>query len=182
MNCYKCFVYTCFLLLACFARGTASEAAKYDGPMMEGTKLEIIRSDDGVVTSRMLADRLLQYENGDKVYPAGIYVEFYDTDKRCISATLTASKVYYYAERDIYELKGDVEIKSHEGQKQLNTEELYWNVGDEELYTDKFVRIETEEELLMGQGLSARQDLSQYSVSAPQGFVHVESMEHLSKE
>lgn len=177
MDCGKYFFYTLLLSVTCFSKATASESDKYDGPMIEGTKLEIIRSDEGVVTSRILTDKLLQYENGDRVYPEGVYVEFYDTDKKSIAAILTANKVYYYAEKDTHELKGDVEIKSYEGHKQLNTEELYWDSSTEEVYTDKFVRIETEEELLTGKGLRAKRDLSQYNVLTPQGFVLVESVE-----
>ena len=176
MNHYRCFVYTFLLLVICFAKSTASESEKYDGPMIESTKLEIIRSDDGVVTARILTDKLLQYQNGDRIYPEGIYVEVYDTDK-AISAIISANTVYQYAEKDVCELKGDVEIKSYKGKKQLNTEELYWNISTQEVYTDKFVRVETEEELLTGKGLTAKQDLSHYSVLAPQGFVSVEIVE-----
>lgn len=160
----------------CFAKSTASESTKYDGPVIEGTQLEIIRSDDGVVIISILTDKFLQYQNGDRMYPEGIYGTFYDTDKS-ISAILSANTVYYYAEKDVYELKGAVEIKSYKGKKQLNTEELHWNIGTEEIYTDKFVRVATEEELLTGKGLTARQDLSRYSLLVPEGFASVEAAE-----
>lgn len=155
----------------------ASDSEPYQGPILEGTKLEIIRSEEGVVVTRLCADKLLQYNNGDGVYPEGIYVEFYDADSQTISAILTAGQVYYYAAQDTYELKDGVEVKSYEGHKQLHTKKLYWNFNTKEVYTDQFVTIETETELLTGYGLRAKRDLSQYSILAPQGLVSVESLE-----
>lgn len=89
--------------------------------------------------------------------------------------TVSANTAYQYMDKNIYELKGAVEIKSYQDKKQLNTEELYWDLTNKEVYTEQFVKIETKEDLLTGYGLVAKQDLSYYSILEPQGFANVES-------
>ncbi len=146
-------------------------------PILETTELAVIYSDQGVVVAQVEAAKRLQYENGDVIFPEGIYGIFYDKNKQ-ISGTLSANQAYQYVDKEIYELIGDVEIKSYQDQqkRQLNTEELHWNLNNKEISTDTFVRVEGEEELLTGYGLFAKQDLSYYTIARPEGFVHIESI------
>ncbi|OJW67256.1 MAG: LPS export ABC transporter periplasmic protein LptC [Candidatus Amoebophilus sp. 36-38] len=166
-----------FLNTSLATTGTTEEK-KQEIPLIESTTLEVLYSDEGVVVAKMTTEKRFQYENGDSIYPVGMYVELYDKEKNIIG-TLRANTVYQYANKDIWELKGDVEVKGYKDgdEKQLNTEELYWDQKAKQIYTPKFVRIETENELLTGYGLSAMQDLTYYNLSAPQGFVNIDSTE-----
>jgi len=171
----NCF-YALFLISMAFTPARDGEPEPLLEPiMLETTELDLLYSDKGVVTFRLQATKRLAYENGDIVYPEGIYGMLYD-EAQNITMTLSANKAYQYVDKNIYELQGDVEIKSYQGNKQLNTEALYWNLTDQEIYTDKFVRIETAEELLTGHGLVAKQDLTYYSISSPKGFGNMESI------
>ncbi|MEM7383177.1 MAG: LPS export ABC transporter periplasmic protein LptC [Bacteroidota bacterium] len=170
------FFYVLLLSAACLEPNIASESSRYDGPIIESTGLEIVRSDAGAVAARVRVDKLLQYKNGDKVYPEGVYAEFYDTDKKSMAIILSANQACYHAEKNIYELQGDVKIQSCEGHRQLSTEALYLDLNHEEVFTEKFTNIATDKELLTGSELRAKQDLSQYSVLALQGFVSMASM------
>ena len=51
-------------------------------PLIESTELEVLYSSEGKVVAKMTTDKRLQYENGDVVYPVGIYVECYDEHKK----------------------------------------------------------------------------------------------------
>jgi LPS export ABC transporter protein LptC len=170
-----CYIFTFPISLA------LDEPAK-NLPVVEGTQLEVLYSVEGKVVGKITTPKRLQYRNGDEVYPDGIHVEYYDEHKTIVGE-LRANTVYHYVSNKQWELKGDVEIKRFQDEKniQLNTEEAYWNVEDEKIYTDKFVRIETNTELLLGYGLQAKQDLSLYSIQMPQGFVEDE-LESLSNE
>ncbi|MGI8599360.1 MAG: LPS export ABC transporter periplasmic protein LptC [Chitinophagaceae bacterium] len=75
----------------------------------------------------------------------------------------------YDKENDLYAGKGDVVLKSFEKEQQLNTEELYWKQSEQNVFTDKFVRIESEGEILTGEGLTAKQDFSSYRILKPTG-------------
>lgn len=144
-------------------------------PFMESTKLELLYSRGGKVVVKIVTPKQVQYKNGDALCPDGIYAECYDEHKKVVTE-LRANTFYKYADSQQCELKGDVEIKTFQEGKciQLNTEEAYWNLDDENIYTDKFIRIETDTELLLGYGLQAKQDLSFYSIQMPQGFVEDE--------
>jgi LPS export ABC transporter protein LptC len=144
-------------------------------PILESYHTELLCSEQGVVRYRLFTERALHYANGDRTYPEGMSIEFYESNKK-VSATGRANSVYFFAEKNVYAFRGDVELKSLHDKRQLNTEELHWSPETETLYTDKFIRIETEEELLTGEGLIAKQDLSYYSISRVQGLLNVQSI------
>jgi LPS export ABC transporter protein LptC len=171
-------IYVILYWVFSFLPSWATESQEAASPLIESTELEVLYSSEGKVVAKMTAEKRLQYENGDVVYPIGIYVECYGEHKKLV-ATLRANTVYQYTDREQWELKGDVEVKGYQDgeETQLNTEEAYWNLKDKQIYTDKFVRIETKNELLTGYGLQAMQDLSSYSLSMPQGFVQVDEKE-----
>jgi LPS export ABC transporter protein LptC len=141
-------------------------------PLMESTDVEILYSSQGIVLTKIYTAQMVQYENGDKFCPAGMYATCYDKEKKIIG-TLRANTVYHYANSDLWELKGDVEVKGYyKGEdQQLNTEELYWNLKTKEIYTDSFIRLETPNELLTGKGFQALQDLSYYTLAMPEGYI-----------
>ena len=64
---------------------------------------------------------------------------------------------------------GNVKLESIQKHQKLTTEELFWNRKDKQVYTDKFVIIETGEDVLHGQGLTAAQDFSTYRILKPTG-------------
>ena len=114
------------------------------------------------------AAKLLRYENGDEEYPEGIYVEFYGKDT-VITSTLEGDKAYYTKETDEYQAVGNVKLESLKNQQKLSTEELFWSRKDKQVYTEKFVIIETKEDVLHGEGLTAAQDFSSYRILKPTG-------------
>ena len=153
---------------------TPEQDQVHDIPILESSHIELLCSEQGVVKYRLFTAKALRYENGDCTYPEGIHIEFYESNNKVVTVTGSANSVHFFAEKNIYEFRGDVELKNLRDMKQLNTEELHWSPEHEILYTDKFIRIETEEELLTGEGLTAKQDLSYYTIFKPQGRLNVE--------
>ncbi|MCG8340244.1 MAG: LPS export ABC transporter periplasmic protein LptC [Cytophagales bacterium] len=164
-----------FILMGAFTESAAMVLEQYKGPIIEASKIETLSSDSAVVTTRMRAEKSLEYENGDREYPEGIYIEFYEGDS--IASTLTANKAYYYSKEDLYKGEGNVEIKNYAKEEQLNTEELYLDPKEEKIFTDKFVRVETKGDILMGEGITASQDFSWYKISKPTGVINVKQIE-----
>ncbi|MFM2428279.1 MAG: hypothetical protein RL012_163 [Bacteroidota bacterium] len=154
---------------------TAEQDRAYGVPILESSHIELLCSEQGVTKYRLFTEKALHYENGDRTYPEGVHIEFYDSNRK-VSATGRANSVHFFAEKNVYACRGDVELKSLRDKRQLNTEELHWSPETETFYTDKFIRIETEEELLTGEGLTAKQDLSYYSISKMRGLLHVKSI------
>jgi LPS export ABC transporter protein LptC len=150
-----------------------NERGVYDGAFQEVEGLHLWYSDSAVVRLMVEADKMMEFENGDQEYPMGIYVEFYDKDT-VTTSTLKADKGYYTKKTDLYQAVGNVKLISFKKNQKLNTEELFWNVKEEQVYTDKFVIIETEDDVLHGEGLTAAQDFSSYRILKPTGELGLE--------
>lgn len=145
----------------------------FEGPMLELYNIRTLYSDSMVVRMIMNAATQLEFESGDREFPDGILIEFLEADGS-ISSTLTANVAYYYKETNLYKAVGDVEVKGYETNEKLNTEELWWDPRKEEVFTDKFVRIESEGEILTGEGLKAKQDFSEYEILKPLGSFYID--------
>lgn len=164
------------LLLVIFSCGNSTDVADvkpYEGPLLEIENMVTLYSDSAKVRVKVEAQKQLEFENGDSEFPEGVYVEFYDENQK-ISSTLRANYGYYTKKENLYKATGDVEVNSYEEDQKLNTEELFWKPDKEEIYTDKFVRIETAEEILLGEGLTATQDFSSYKILSPTGELSIE--------
>ncbi|MDA8650294.1 LPS export ABC transporter periplasmic protein LptC [Schleiferiaceae bacterium] len=72
----------------------------------------------------------------------------------------------------IWTLMGNVEV-IHEGGNRLYTDKLYWDRKAKQFHTDSQVRIIDKEEEIIGLGLKAEDDLSEYTIFDVKG--HFES-------
>lgn len=151
----------------------AEDFPAYTGPSMEVDSSTILYSDSAVVRIMIKAPKQYEFENGDKEFPNSIYIEFYEPDGS-LSSTLSANTAFYTKETDLYHAIGDVEVIGYIEPQKLNSEELFWDPNTEEIYTDKFVKIETEDQISTGTGLKAKQDFSTYRILNPQGTIYLE--------
>lgn len=149
------------------------EIKPYEGPMLEMDSVETLFSDSAVVRVRLVAGKRLDYKNGDSEYPDGVYIEFFGPDGR-LRSTLRSNQGFYHGQDNLYQVDGNVEVINEQTEK-LNTEQLFWNPEEEKVYTDKFVRIESDDQLLMGEGLQANQDFSSYEIMKPTANIDIES-------
>jgi LPS export ABC transporter protein LptC len=117
------------------------------------------------------AKKLNEFQNGDREFPEGIYLEFYDANGK-MTSTLRANTAYYFKEEDKWRGRGKVEVKNIEKQQQLNTEELFWKPDTKKIFTDKFVTITDKEDVLYGTGMTANQDLTDYHLKNTSGSIH----------
>lgn len=163
-----------FIFSACEDDNAAkTEFEAYTGPIMEVDSVTILYSDSAVVRVKVNAPKQMEFENGDKEFPNTIFIEFYEPDGT-LSSTLEAKTAYYTKETDTYRAEGDVEVIGYLEPQKMNSEELYWAPQKEEIYTEKFVRIETEDQISTGTGLIAKQDFSSYRILNPTGTIYLE--------
>ncbi|MFN3403871.1 MAG: LPS export ABC transporter periplasmic protein LptC [Cytophagaceae bacterium] len=160
------------VLLGCRQPNSYEEMKPYDGPLIEVDDIVTIYSDSSIMRLKLKAKKQLEMQNGDREFPKGVYVEFYD-EKGIMSSTLTGNKGKFNKEKNLYTVTGNVVVKNVGENKKLNTEELFWEPDKQKVYTDKFVRIETPDEILTGNGLTAKQDFSSYKIKDPIGEFRV---------
>jgi LPS export ABC transporter protein LptC len=164
-----------FILLTFAACSTKENAApkEYEGPLQEAEQIELFYTENLHVKVKMKAPLLYEFKTGDREFPKGIYLEFYDEAGK-LSSTLQANHAYYFKSENKWRARGKVEVVNKEKNEQLNTEELFWFPVKEEISTESFVTIRTQGEVLYGEGLQAKQDMSSYTVKNPQGEFHLE--------
>ena len=161
------------VLISCSGDNLEKQNTDYEGPILEQNDIETLYSDSSVVRLKLMAPIQLMFLNKDREFPEGLYLEFYDPDGSK-SSTLESNYCYYYSVEDRWRVLGNVVVKSLQNDEQLNTEELYWDPKKEIVYTDKFVRVETESRILMGEGLEAKQDFSWWKIDKGKGDIYLD--------
>lgn len=165
---------TCILipLMLLFLSGCKTpetgEPVEYEGPLQEATDVEMLYTEKDHIKSKMIAPRILEFKNGDREFPDGLYLEFYDETGK-MTSSLKANHAYYFKKEDQWRGRGKVEVRNVQKKQQLNTEELFWRPLTKKIFTEKFVTITLESEVLYGTGLDALQDLSTYTIKKPEG-------------
>jgi LPS export ABC transporter protein LptC len=147
---------------------TLAEMKEYEGPLKSMRNVVNLFSDSAIVKIRLSAPLQLEMKNGDQSFPKGLKVEFFEKDGT-ISSIMTANKGINYKAKNLFTATGNVVVNQILKGETLNTEELHWNRNERQIFTEKFVTITTEDELLNGTGLTASEDLSTYKITDPQG-------------
>jgi hypothetical protein len=70
--------------------------------------------------------------------------------------------------------RNDVVVINKKGEK-LNTEELIWDEQREQIYSNAFVKITTDDEIIMGNGLESNQTFTDYTVKHITGSIKVKT-------
>ncbi|MGC3945994.1 MAG: LPS export ABC transporter periplasmic protein LptC [Chryseolinea sp.] len=149
------------------------EPVEYKGPLSEAENVELFFSEKEKVKIRMTADLLYEFQNGDREFPKGVFIEMYDSLGR-ITSTLKANHAYFFKSEEHWRGRGNVELKNLAKQQQLNTEELFWKPKDQKVFTEKFVTIRQDGDVLYGEGLTANEDLSEYVITHPSGDMEIQ--------
>ncbi len=167
------FYYLAMLISFSCSVKEASKPVVYDGPLTEAEDVDMLYSEKDLIKVNMKAKKINELQNGDREWPDGIYLEFFDEFGK-LTSTLRANQAYYFKLEDKWRGRGKVEVKNIEKQQQLNTEELFWKPETKKIFTEKFVTIRLEnDEIIYGTGLDAAQDLSTYTITKPEGEVLV---------
>jgi len=156
------------MLMAACSSKQASEPVEYNGPLREALDVDMLYAEKDRIKSKMRAPRILEFKNGDREFPEGVYIEFYDVNGK-LTSTLKANHAFYFKKEDQWRGRGNVEVKNMEKKQELFTEELFWNPLKKRIFTEKFVTIKLESEVIYGTGLDAVQDLSSYTIKKPEG-------------
>jgi len=172
----KAYLLALLLVLACMGLSCQKDLKdpdkeeKYTGPLIENKDVVTLYSDSAKLLIKLQAPVQQEFENGDGVFPKGLFVEFYEAPGN-VSSTIKANYGKQERNKDIYIARGNVVVHNIAKQEKLETEELFWDKNKAEIYTEKFVKITTPERVLMGQGLRANQDLSRYRILKPTGVL-----------
>lgn len=152
------------------------EPQEYKGPLREVENMELFYSESSQVKVKMKAPLVFMFLNDDREFPKGLYIEFYDIAGN-LESTLKADHAYFFKEENKWRGRGDVVVKNILKNEQLNTEELFWKPAEEKIFTDKFVTIRQQGDVVYGEGMEAKQDLSDFEMKRVTGVIEVKEEE-----
>jgi len=144
-------------------------------PSQSVRNLETIYTDSGKIQIKLLAPELKRFSNVEEPYiefPAGIKVVFYDKNQEPESR-LTAKYAIYSETNKLWEARDSVIAINNLGDT-LNTELLFWDEKKELIYTNKFVKITTENEVIWGEGLEANQEFTDWKIKNVKGTIYID--------
>ncbi len=140
----------------------------------EANDVTINYTDSGALKARITAKKLLGFKkDGNDIVkmPKGIVANFYN-DEGEIESFLTAEYGVSYQTQKLTEVSRNVIVQNNKGEK-LNTEKLIWDQKKQIIYTDKFVRITTKDEMITGEGMESKQDFSNWHIIKPRGRIAI---------
>lgn len=108
-------------------------------------------------------------------FDKGLEVTFYDK-KGNKDASLKSNYARNYEEGNMWEARGDVVVINDQGE-QLNTEQLFWNRKEHQIYSDKFVTIMTDGNLLQGRGFEADENFKKWKIFKPTGEFDIDEQD-----
>lgn len=113
-------------------------------------------TDSAILQIRMEAPLMKYYGKMDNPYsdfPEGIIVYFYDGQDQA-SGHISANFGRYYEGDRLWEVRDSV-VALNEKNELLETELLFWDEKKELIYTDKFVKITQQDQIIRGYGLES---------------------------
>ncbi|MBS1680247.1 MAG: LPS export ABC transporter periplasmic protein LptC [Bacteroidetes bacterium] len=161
-----------FLLLVSCSTKENTKPVIYEGPLRQIENMLMHYTEKEKVKMVLQAKKVNEFQNGDREFPEGIYLEFYNPSG-IMTSTLRANTAYYFKQEDKWRGRGKVEVVNIEKHQQLNTEELFWKPDTKKIFTEKFVTITDQQDVIYGTGLDADQDLSNYSLGNTSGKLSV---------
>jgi LPS export ABC transporter protein LptC len=95
-------------------------------------------------------------------YPEGLTVYNYNANME-IESKMSANYGISYEKKEEVMVRDNVILVNIKGEK-LNSEELWWNRQSKKITSDKFVKVTTIDEEIIGYGFDANEDYSEYTV------------------
>lgn len=155
-----------------------SLSQKKNEPVSRGKNVALLYSEKSNVKINITAPLMEEYGLEEDKYmemKKGIKVLFYDSLMN-VSSTLTSNYAINRVAEKIMEAKDDVVVVNDKGEV-LHTEHLIWLQDSSKIYTDEFVKITTEDEIIMGEGMEANQDFTKWSIKKIKGIINIKEEE-----
>ena len=132
-------------------------------------------SDSGRISYKIEAEEWHIYEKRNPKYWAfekGAYLEKYDDSLR-IEATIKSDTAYFFSDMKLWKLIGNVNIRNQKNER-FFTDLLYWDQEKGDIYSDKYIKIEQEDQITTGIGFRSNQALTNWEILSTEGIYTIE--------
>lgn len=140
-------------------------------PTMTTVDVATLISDSGITRYRIITPLWYVFDEAKEPtwrFPHGLHVQTYDLRMRP-EATIDCDTAIFYKNKQLWLLKGYVNIRNTVGEKFL-TEELYWDQRMQKVYSDSFIHIERDKKVIEGYGFESNETMTRYHVLRVSGI------------
>lgn len=143
-------------------------------PELTARDIEILYSEKARVQIRLISPYLVNKTEAEPIllFPEGFTVFFYDSAMN-LQSTITADYGISYEKKKIMEARHNVVVENMEKGEKLNTEELFWDRGKQIIYSNKFVKLTSGEQVFTGDGLTSAEPFDELFISNPKGLIEI---------
>jgi LPS export ABC transporter protein LptC len=143
-------------------------------PSLTVKDFETVYADSGKLQLIMKASLMEQYNNNESPYyefKNGIKVTFYNGHPNP-EGTVTSKYAKYTKAANLWELKDSV-VVINETKDKLETEVLYWDEPKNLIYSDRFVKITSEDQIVMGTGFESDPKLNKRKIKKVSATIYL---------
>jgi len=144
-------------------------------PSQKAKNITILRTDSTIIKAEIFApevEHFFSLKNPYTNFPKGLEATSYKKYP-VIETSLSCQKAKHLINEQLWIVENKVVVINDIGYK-LETELLYWDEEKRSIYTEKDVRITTENEIIWGKGLTADQDFKDYEIIEPVGSIYID--------
>lgn len=125
-------------------------------------------SESGHVRNRLTATKVAEWSADPRTeLSEGLELQFLDTAAH-VTSVLTARRGVIVPKDKRMEVSENVVFINAKGER-LETEHLVWDQDSARVYTDRPVRVQRKDDVIIGEGLLAAEDMSWYTIRRPKG-------------
>lgn len=145
-------------------------------PLQQAKNIEILRTDSGKVVLKVAAPEMERYtqleQNPYEIYNKGITVTTYHNFPN-VESYLTCNFAKHKIDQKLWEAKGNV-VAVNEDNDTIRTELVYWDQNTKKIYSDKYVKIHTKNEIFFGIGFVADEDFKRWKITNLKGSIYLD--------
>lgn len=153
-------------------------------PEMTTTDVSMLVSDSGIIryltTSPLWYRYNLDPSNRYWYFPEGIQLDQVD-DAMNSCAHIQADTAYNYETKKLWHLIKNVNISNIKGEK-FFTQDLYWDLRNKQVYSDSFIHIERNNDIIEGYGFRSNDSFTEYEIRQTTGIFEMKENEKNTKE
>jgi LPS export ABC transporter protein LptC len=167
------------MLFSCQTNPVEMEALskELEEPTVSTQDIAWFYTKNGKASFKLNSPEMFRYD-GEEPYlefPIGLELESFE-EQGNKDAYLRADYAIQYLKDKLIEAKGNVLLQNVKGEK-LETEHLIWDEAKELIYTEEFVKITKEGQVIMGEGFESDIYFSEYTLKKSRGTINLEHAE-----
>lgn len=143
-------------------------------PEMTARDVQIMYSEKAMIRIKLESPLLVNKTEEENLllFPEGFIVYFYDSAMN-VQSTITADYGISYEKKKLMEARHNVVVENLEKGEKLNTEELFWDREKQLIYSNKFVKLTTGEQVITGDGLTSEEPFDEIFITNPKGLLEI---------